>query len=77
MKPRYAEENWTTAPISPTCEHHTFLPFGTYKVCDHATSYAYPAMGGGWMALCYRHGQRHLPHIMAIEDLITAGETFA
>lgn len=75
--PRYNAPNWTTAPISSTCELRTFLPFGKQEQCEQATSYAYPAHGGGWMALCECHGKKHLPHIMPIEDLINAGETFS
>lgn len=46
-------------------------------MCDCATSYAYPAAGNGWMALCYEHGQKHLPHCFHIDALILSGETFA
>lgn len=66
-------EVWTTRPISPTCEM-----LRLYGACDKPTEYAYPAMGGGWMALCFKHGQKHLKHGGAkhIEDLIRNGETF-
>lgn len=74
---RYNAPNWITQPISPTCELITGKENGQYSFCDHPTNYAYPADGGGWMALCERHGKKHLPHIMLIEDLITAGETFS
>lgn len=67
-------KTWKTAPISPTCE--VFLDG---RLCDKATDLAYPAMGGGWMALCYRHGQKHLPNggTKTIEELISMGEQFA
>lgn len=65
-------EVWVTRPISPTCEH-----LRNRTPCGGATSYAYPAMGGGWMALCDRHGQKHLPHATHIEELITNGESFS
>ncbi len=73
---------WKTAPISHTCEKlRTGLFFNKCEMpkdgmCDAPTSYAYPAQGGGWMALCFRHGQKHLPQIQTIEELIRAGETF-
>lgn len=66
-------KKWTTAPISPTCEVLT----GTgHAMCDSVTEYAYPAMGGGWMALCGAHGIKHLPHASHVSDLILKGEKF-
>ena len=65
---------WTTGPISPTCQVLRALKGPEF--CDLPTSYAYPAAGGGWMALCFKHGQKHLPHCSSIEDLIRRGETF-
>jgi hypothetical protein len=50
---------------------------GGSKVCDAPTSICYPAWGGGWMALCLKHGYKHLPNASHIEDLIRKGETFA
>lgn len=66
------QETWTTRPISPTCEI-----LRCYGACEKPTEYAYPAMGGGWMALCFKHGQKHLPHATHIEELIKRGETFS
>lgn len=69
--------DWKTAPISPTCECiGSTRPDGGFNFCGATTSYAYPASGGGWMALCHRHGIKHLPQIKTIENLITGGETF-
>lgn len=76
---------WTTRPISPTCEvlppqsgvHFSKDSMAREHMCDRATSFAYPAMGGGWMALCDNHAQKHHPHCIAIEKLIEDGETFA
>lgn len=71
------EAPWTTRPISPTCEVLAGRDAkGEHRFCDHPTSYAYPAWGGGWMALCWRHGQKHLPLAPPIEELIATGETF-
>lgn len=68
---KYQEQNWTTAPISQTCEKlHGLIP------CGCPTSWAYPASGGGWMALCQLHGKPHIPHVFTIEELIESGEVF-
>lgn len=74
---------WATRPISPTCE---VLKSNILKIekanslddlcCGLPTSYAYPANGGGWMALCFDHGQKHLPYAKHIDGLILRGETF-
>ncbi len=65
-------EHWKTRPISPVCEHY---PNGMNAgPCGAATSFAYPASGGGWMALCWRHGQKHLPHASFTDKLIALGE---
>lgn len=61
---------WKTRPISPTCE--VMLADG--KFCDLPTTYAYPAEGGGWMALCEKCAEKHLPHCAHINDLIQQGE---
>lgn len=76
-----AKRAWKTRPISPTCEKIVGYRAGAagddrYTFCDCATSFAYPAAGGGWMALCYRHGLKHQPHVSTIEDLIEGGERF-
>lgn len=73
---------WKTAPISPTCEKFragVFLckeEMSKDGMCDAPTSFAYPAMGGGWYALCFKHGHKHLPQIETIEALIAKGERF-
>ena len=66
---------WKTAPISPTCER--IMDFHDNRECGCPTSYAYPAMNTGWMALCFRHAQKHLPHVTPIEELINSGEKLA
>lgn len=53
------QKKWLEEPISCTCEME--VGSSPQKLCDKATSLAYPAMGGGWMALCYDHGKKHLP----------------
>lgn len=68
---------WRTKPISATCEVLLGKDAkGQRMFCDLPTESAYPAMGGGWMALCLRHSVKHIaaPHI---EDLIGSGEKFA
>ena len=62
---------WRTAPISASCE-----VTGTREACGQPTCYAYPAMGGGWMALCHHHGQKHVGDSGTehITTLILAGE---
>lgn len=75
----YSAPNWTTAPISCTCERLDALKDGIHKVpkfCGKPTTYAYPAMGGGWMPLCEEHGRQHLPHAFHIDDLVRSGEVF-
>jgi hypothetical protein len=62
---------WETAPISATCE---LMEDGSEHRCGKPTCYCYPASGGGWMSLCHDHGQKHLPNIRHITDLILAGE---
>lgn len=72
-------------PISCTCEVMIFneperkCHSPTAEFCDKPTTHAYPAMGGGWMALCARHAQKHLKHGGAIstDDLIRRGERWA
>lgn len=63
---------WKTAPISPTC--HVMLTKD--KLCDQATDRCYPAMGGGWMALCFKHSRKHYTHSFGIQELIKGGERF-
>lgn len=66
---------WKTAPISPTCEVRIGRD-GSF--CGRASDLAYPAMGGGWMALCLAHGLKHVKHggALKIETLIKGGEKF-
>lgn len=82
------ETKWKTAPISPACEvitrHEQVIKYGkcTNHVpifCGRPTRYAYPAWGGGWMALCGTHGHKHRNSsgTQKISDLIAGGETFA
>ncbi len=76
----YKSPGWVTAAISPTCEkmeagcHTTNSTVPIF--CGRPTSYAYPAHGRGWMALCAPCARPHHPEIFRIEDLIKAGETF-
>jgi hypothetical protein len=75
MRLPYTAPGWKTAPISPTCQHLNGcaqLP----DFCGKPTNFAYPAHGGGWMALCALHGKSHLPHIFNIEEVIASGEKF-
>jgi hypothetical protein len=70
-------DEWRTAAISSTCEVVTGKNAkGAWDFCDLPTERAYPAMGGGWMALCLKHGLEY-PEAPHINDLITSGETFA
>ncbi len=57
MKWFETSEEWETAPISPTCE-----VMMNERFCDLPTTHVYPTAGGGWMALCYKHAQKHLPN---------------
>jgi hypothetical protein len=65
-------ETWKTQPISPTCEVWN----DKRQPCDRPTTHAYRAMGSGWMALCFKHAQKHTEHGGAIltDQLITQGE---
>lgn len=71
-----AKTDWKTAPISCTCE--VLLSCETLTMCDKPTTAAYPAMSGGWMALCEKHAQQHLETGGAVptEELIKKGETW-
>ena len=67
---------WKTAPISCTCE----VGMPPY-LCDKPTTHAYPAMGGGWMALCARHARHAQKRIkyggaVSVDELIRNGETW-
>lgn len=71
------EPVWKTAPISCTCEfiedYRVPAPDG---LCNAATTHAYPAMGGGWVALCFKHSHPHVRHGWAesTDELIRRGE---
>ena len=65
--------DWESKPISPTCQ--VLLDLKTEKFCDKPTAAAYPAMGGGWMALCHVHAMKH-PYAPRIDELIHKGEKF-
>lgn len=65
------EPKWVTRPISCTCE---VMREG--KTCDLPTVAAYPAWGGGWMALCHKHAAKHT-EATPTDELITRGETWA
>ena len=66
--------NWKTEPISCTCQVR--IVEDRIWFCDKPTAKAYPAMGGGWMSLCARHGLKH-KEAFPIEELISKGERFA
>lgn len=72
----YRAQGWKTAPISPTCGYLFGSGLATMRYCSRPTAICYPAMGGGWMALCESHGAKHLPQAFRIEDLIRSGEKF-
>lgn len=61
---------WKTAPISCTCEQ--FID-SMVTQCGHPTVAAYPAQGGGWMALCYKHALKH-GSAQRTDALISKGE---
>lgn len=70
----YRAKGWKTAPISPVCEQLAGSLSGKATPCCSPTDFAYPAMGGGWMALCGFHGRKH--RAFPIADLIKSGEVF-
>ena len=65
--------NWKTKPISCTCE--VIISYEPLRFCGLATVKAYPAAGGGWMALCYKHGLKHT-EAFDTDELIRAGEVW-
>jgi hypothetical protein len=69
---RHSERRWATAPISPTCE----TLCGRVE-CGGATTHAYPALRGGWAAICERHATNVLPYCTPLPDLLAAGEELA
>lgn len=77
----YAAEGWSTDVISTTCQVVTgsTMDWTTgkprYLFCGGTTAAAYPAMGGGWMALCDGHAEKHRPHgCMELDFLLERGE---
>lgn len=64
------EAKWKTRPISCTCE-----VMRGQALCDLTTVAAYPAWGGGWMALCKEHAKKHT-EATNTDDLIKQGETW-
>ena len=69
----FSHSRWNTKPISQTCE---VLVTGKTE-CGSPTTYAYAAMGGGWMALCTKHGKKHRDIAEPIGELLAAGETMS
>lgn len=63
-------------PISPTCEVVRKKVKGNWTFCDLPTAKAYPAQGGGWQALCYKHGLKH-DEAFTTDELIRAGNKWA
>lgn len=62
------QRNWKTAPISPLCE---------YSKCRRPAVVAYPALNGGWCALCLWHSKQHeYTEQNIISNLMRGGETF-
>lgn len=64
-------ESQPRRPISPTCE--VYIRKDTQ--CGLPATHAYPAAGGHWMALCYKHSLKHR-EAFSIDDLIRGGQTF-
>lgn len=62
---------WITRPISRVCEVRR-----NDGICGKPTTKAYPARGGGWMALCAEDGESH-PEATGLDDLLQRGETLA
>ena len=55
----------TSGKVSATCE--VWLGRGSESACGKPTTHAYPAMGGGYMALCTEHAQKHLRYCVTFE----------
>ena len=70
MSNKKASPIWKNAPISPTCE--VCLMKGGR--CGEPTSSSYPAVGGGWMALCQKH-EGGFMGTTPIAELLANGET--
>lgn len=69
---RKVATDWKTEPISPTCR----VMIAKGEFCDRPTDRCYPAMGGGWMALCFKHSLKHSATSFRIQELIETGERF-
>lgn len=59
---RMARQPWVPKKPSETCETWTH----DRTVCGKPATRAYPAMGGGYMALCDDHAERH-PYAISID----------
>lgn len=55
---------WRPAQPSKTCE--TWV--NGRQECGRPAVMAYPAMGGGYMALCAEHGEKHASYCVTIEQ---------
>lgn len=55
---------WMPKPPSETCETllHDNAP------CGERATLAYPALGGGYHAMCFSHARRHLQYCVSIEE---------
>ncbi len=53
---------WKAAPPSLRCE----VQLSNGDQCHEQSKYAYPAMGGGYMALCDDHAQKHLKYCVTL-----------
>jgi len=60
--------------VSPTCEVLTDMPRSFETRCGKPTTSWYPAMGGGAMALCDEHGERHAGYAFAFAGATPNGE---
>lgn len=61
------EPKWEPKPISLTCE------VGIAEPCGRRATLCYPTWGGGFMSLCEKHSQKHLPHVERISRLVKEG----
>jgi len=58
--------NWKPdKPVSPTCE--TWRE-GTREACGCPSKFAYPAMGGGYHAMCPGHAERHMAYCVTYQE---------
>lgn len=63
----------TRDPINPTCE--VYISENPLKQCGLPAVKAYPAQGGGWMSLCYKHGLKHI-EAFSTDELIRGGQSW-